>query len=342
MTDPNYYKRRQDIIAAAAREDFDCASRALYKLLIHSIEVDDDHVLSYPLVKTALLVLAAGPRRFADRRYVNPDGTITLLGADKFCNYATTAVCLLYTTLMLSSSTDEDVLAAKLVMLSLFGGGASVEHVRSRCFELVFDVKPGNVIQWRGELFAELASACSERVDQMWEFDCLILMIARLNGKLKETKGRLYSANKAHEEEVRRLHSQIHYSVEMDEMYAAVMFIKGRMCPCGRPKKNPDKTPRGVSQSEAAEMFEVSVQTLAAWERGRRTPPRGYSTMLRLDLTRIEELKDCAAKYVAHRDAQKELRKLFKERKMRRMHREGMAERESGMIRDDLNKGHEC
>lgn len=245
MTDPNYYKRRQDIIAAAAREDFDSASRALYKILIHSIEVDDPHVLSYSFVKTALAILANGPSPTPlNRKYIEKDGTITLDGADKFCNYATTAICLLYTTLLITESTDEDVNAAKLVMLSLFGSRASVEHVRSRCFLLIFDVKPGNVIHWRGDLFADLAEACTRRNDPVWELDCLMQMITQLRRKLHETEDRLWSENRAHNEEVRHLHEKIHKTVQMEQIYDVVMLIKGHFCQNGTPSQDAGNAPR--------------------------------------------------------------------------------------------------
>lgn len=339
MTDPNYYKRQQDIIAAAAREDFDSASRALYKILIHSIEVDDPHILSYAFVKTALAILANGPTPTAfNQKYIEKDGTITLDGADKFCNYATTAICLLYTTLMITETSDEDVNAAKLVMLSLFGFRASVEHVRSRCFELVFDVKPGNVIHWRGALFADLAEACTQRSDPSWELDCLMQMITHLRHKLHATEDLRWSEKKAYNDELRRLHSAIHLSVEMHEIHEVVLFIKGRLCPCGRPKKQPDNVPQALSQAKVARMFHVSVQTLAAWEHGRRTPPRNYKPELRLNPMKFEELKDCVAEYVAHREAKRDLKRLFDEGRIDHMLRENVTEKRMGIVQEELNR----
>lgn len=341
MTDPKYYMRRQDIIAAVAREDFDSASRALYKILIHSIEVDDPHVLSYSFVKTALAILANGPTQTAfNRKYIEKDGTITLDGADKFCNYATTAICLLYTTLMMADSCDEDVKAAKLVMLSLFGSNASVEHIRSRCFLLIFDVRPGNVIHWRGGLFADLAAACTRRSDPSWEMNSLMHIITGLHRKLHEAQDLRWSEKKAYNDELRRLHSEIHTSVEMHEIHEVVLFIKGALCPNGRPKKIPDNLPRGLSQSLTAKMFEVDVKTLAAWEHGRRTPPEGYSALLRRDPRKFEELKECVARYICQRDAKRDLKELVGSKKMRHMIREGIAERGMGMIRDELNAKH--
>lgn len=277
MTDPNYYKRRQDIYAAVAREDFDSASRAVYKILIHSIEVDDPHVLSYAFVKTALAIIANGPPPAVNSLYVEDDGSITLLGADKFCNYATTAICLLYTTMMLTTCSDADVQSVKLVMLSLFGANASVEHIRTRCFELIFDADGNNVIHWRGELFAELADACTERADASWEIDCLMHIINSLRDKLHKARGMIWSMNKTHNEQLRQLHAKIHTKVMIESIYDIVLELRdskakkdkcNALVPKPKPKKRPPsaKMPHGQlnDHKRHCQMIEMELE---AWRK---------------------------------------------------------------------------
>lgn len=222
MTDLTYYQRRREIRRAIARGDFSCASRALYKLLVHAIEIDDPHVVDYAWVKRALAVLAKGPKFDPRSKYFNPDGSITLEAADLFCNYTSVAVTLLYANYLTTGNHSPDVLVALRQLECIFGENATPAHIRRCCFERIFDVDDDNVIRWNGSLFIDLQMLSHAKGDQTWLVNLLYSLLLQQQDELVKTRTALYSANKKIDELVKALNREIHYTPPSIEFVEAL------------------------------------------------------------------------------------------------------------------------